>query len=122
MAFLIDTHVLIWDTVGDPRLDPSHRKVLNSDAALFVSAVTLWEVEIKRMGGKLRLSPDFCEGVLEDPFEIVDISADHAIAAGRLPLIHRDPFDRMLVAQAQSEGLTILTADEAIKAYDVATL
>ena len=119
MAYLLDTHVLIWDTLGDPRLWDEHRLIMNSDERLFVSVASLWEIEVKIKVGKLALNEEFSEGVLQDPFEILSIDPAHALAAGRLPLHHRDSFDRMLVAQAQIEGLSILSADPALRAYDV---
>jgi PIN domain nuclease of toxin-antitoxin system len=87
-----------------------------------VSPVTPWEIEIKRATGKLD-APDDLEHQLDDAgFVALPIMIEHGLAAGRLPLHHRDPFDRMLVAQAQIEGLTIVTSDRDIPRYQVAVL
>jgi PIN domain nuclease of toxin-antitoxin system len=81
--------------------------------------VTIWEAEIKRNLGKLRSPPDLLDRVRQAPFDELSITAEHGIAAGRLPLHHRDPFDRMLVAQAQLEELVLVTGDELLGRYDV---
>jgi PIN domain nuclease of toxin-antitoxin system len=89
---------------------------------VFVSAASIWEIEIKRALNKLE-APDGVETLVdESAFEHLDISFAHARDAGRLPLLHGDPFDRMLIAQARLEGLTLATADERIGRYDVAVL
>lgn len=87
-----------------------------------VSAATIWEIEIKRALGRLASPPGLIEMIGEAGFEQLPISFDHALQAGRLPLHHRDPFDRMLVAQARIEGLTLATADAALADYDVPLL
>ncbi len=92
------------------------------DNAAFVSAVSVWEAEIKVALGKLQLEFDPATGPLEHGFDGLPITLAHAAAAGRLPLHHRDPWDRMLVAQAQLEGLTIVTRDPVFDNYAVAVL
>ncbi len=87
-----------------------------------VSAVSIWELEIKRAVGKLKLPGDPAALVDYSGFDRLQITFEHASAAGRLPLHHRDPFDRMLIAQARVEGLTLITADEQLGAYDVPLL
>jgi PIN domain nuclease of toxin-antitoxin system len=87
-----------------------------------ISAATIWEIEIKRALGRLASPPGLIEMIEEAGFEQLPISFDHALQAGRLPLHHRDPFDRMLVAQARIEGLTLATADRAMADYDVPLL
>jgi PIN domain nuclease of toxin-antitoxin system len=89
---------------------------------VFVSAATIWEIEIKRALDKLVTVEDPVRLVDESGFERLTIDYEHAREAGRLPLLHGDPFDRMLVAQARLEGLTIATADERIKRYNVQVL
>jgi PIN domain nuclease of toxin-antitoxin system len=90
--------------------------------AVFVSAATIWEIEIKRALARLR-APQDVAGLVEDSgFERLAISFEHAREAGRLPPLHGDPFDRMLVAQARLEGMTLATADARIRSYDVAVL
>jgi len=88
-----------------------------------VSAVSIWEVEIKAALGKLAVvGGELLDGVRDAGFEIIDITGDDAVAAARLPQLHGDPFDRMLVAQAQRRGLTLVTRDSAVAAYGVPTL
>lgn len=89
---------------------------------MLVSAATIWEIEIKRAIRKLEAPTDLAGLVDRSGFERLRIDYDHAREAGRLPLLHGDPFDRMLIAQARLEGLTIATADEQIKRYDVPVL
>ena len=89
---------------------------------VFVSAVSPWEIEIKRQARRLEAPNEVLDEIEEAGFVLVPISARHAVAAGRLPLHHRDPFDRMLVAQAQLEGLTLVTRDTAFTRYQVAIL
>jgi PIN domain nuclease of toxin-antitoxin system len=90
--------------------------------AVLVSAATIWEIEIKRALHKLEAPDDLARLVDESGFKRLEISYEHAREAGRLPLLHGDPFDRMLVAQARLEGLTLATADPKIKRYDVPVL
>lgn len=89
---------------------------------VYVSAATIWEVEIKRATGKLRIDADLARVVDEAGFERLQITFEHAVEAGRLPLHHRDPFDRMLIAQARLEGLTLATSDQSIARYGVPLL
>lgn len=87
-----------------------------------MSAASIWELEIKRLKGKLVAPSDIVDRVEELGFRLVDLTADHALEAARLPPHHRDPFDRFLVAQAQAEAATLVTDDELLDAYDVPTL
>jgi PIN domain nuclease of toxin-antitoxin system len=89
---------------------------------VFASAASIWEIEIKRAQGRLRASIDLSDLVDRSGFERLPITFEHAVEAGRLPLVHRDPFDRMLVAQARVEGMTLASADEEIQRYGVATV
>ena len=86
---------------------------------VWVSAATIWEIEIKRSTNRLLAPANPLQMVEDSGFERLPITLEHAVAAGRLPLHHRDPFDRMLVAQARLEGLTLMTADATLSAYDV---
>jgi PIN domain nuclease of toxin-antitoxin system len=118
---LLDTHTLIW--AADNRLGDGAREAIEVTAnKVFVSAATIWEIEIKRALNKLETSEDAVRLVDESGFERLTISYEHAREAGRLPLLHGDSFDRMLVAQARLEGLTLATADARIKRYDVPVL
>jgi PIN domain nuclease of toxin-antitoxin system len=94
----------------------------NPDLPLFFSAASIWEIAIKRATGKLDAPEDLLDKMEERGFIELPVRSSHAIIAGALPPNHGDPFDRMLVAQAQSEGLTIVTNDERIAAYDVTVL
>lgn len=84
-----------------------------------MSAASVWEIEIKRSTGGLEAPADVAKRALEEGFEGLDITIAHALEAGSLPLHHRDPFDRMLVAQARLEGLTLVTADARLSSYEV---
>ncbi len=89
---------------------------------MFVSAVTAWEIAIKKSLGKLSAPDNYLEGLARYRFTALDITTEHALAVETLPLHHRDPFDRLLIAQAQLEKLTLVTSDPKIWAYDVAVL
>ena len=121
MRLLLDTHVVLWWLADDPRLDDGVKDLIDSEYDVFVSAVTTWEIAIKQALGKLG-PDDLPERVSSTELRDLPIRSDHAVVAGRLPPIHRDPFDRMLVAQARCEGLTLATADTTIHKYDVSLL
>ncbi|MDQ3728672.1 MAG: type II toxin-antitoxin system VapC family toxin [Actinomycetota bacterium] len=108
--------MLLWGA-GD-LLDARAKEKLEADP-VFVSAATVWELEMKRKAGRLRAPEDVEWLVADAGYEQLDITFEHARTAGSLPLHHRDPFDRMLVAQARCDGLTLATADGALAAYDV---
>lgn len=118
-AYLIDTHVLLWWWHGDARLSPNHIAVLQSQVPIFVSHASLWEMAIKISLGKLETIDNPIEKVPETGFETLSIKLNHIDLVGRLAFHHRDPFDRMLIAQAQAESLAILSADPAFRLYDV---
>lgn len=120
MRLLLDTHVLIWWAAGD-RIASSD-EIAEPSNDVFVSAVSVWEAEIKAAAGKLEVSIDLASGAREHGFAELPIDFAHAVEAGRLPGHHRDPYDRMLIAQARLEGLTLVTRDPAFAAYDVARL
>jgi len=121
LRLLLDTHTLIWAAEG--RVGADARAALEETAdAVFVSAATIWEIEIKRALGRLRAPDDVVGLVDESGFERLAIDFEHAREAGRLPLLHGDPFDRMLIAQARLEGMTLATGDETIRRYDVPVL
>ena len=122
--YLLDTHVFIWLVTHSRRLSPVVRDIIASRGNEgFVSLASIWEISIKAALGRLTPLPDEPE-VLISGSELLplDIKIEHVKLAGRLPLLHRDPFDRMLVAQAQIENLTLITDDWKIEQYDVATL
>jgi PIN domain nuclease of toxin-antitoxin system len=123
VRLLLDTHILLWWLADDRRLPPAARDVIASgDVPVFVSAATAWEISIKRALGRLEAPEDLLGALHESDLDALPISVAHALAAGALPPHHGDPFDRMLIAQAQSDGLVIVTADPAFAAYDVDVL
>jgi PIN domain nuclease of toxin-antitoxin system len=123
-GYLLDTHAFIWLVMGDRRLGKEVIELVESlTNDIYVSAASIWEISIKQGIGKLpSLSRDAEEVIDETGLIRLDISTRHAQLAGRLPLLHRDPFDRMLVAQAQTEDLVLITDDWNIEQYDVPTL
>lgn len=117
---LLDTHALLWWLSDDAALGPGAREVIAEPRnEVLVSAASIWEIGIKRQKGLLEVPSDLEALVEDEGFGKLPISLFHAQQAGSLPEIHRDPFDRMLVAQAQAEGLELLTADETIPRYSV---
>jgi PIN domain nuclease of toxin-antitoxin system len=120
---LLDSHAFLWWINGEEPLAPAaFEAVIDPTSVVVVSAASVWELSIKRGIGQLRASGSFEEEISIHGFTDLPISAEHAERAGGLPLHHRDPFDRMLVAQAQIEDLVLVTRDPAISAYEVRTL
>ena len=120
MKLLLDSHVLLWLAEGDSGLAPDTTAAILDDAnEALVSVASIWELELKRAKGLLEVPQDL--GARLDPagFELLEISLAHVVRAAELPLHHRDPFDRMLIAQAQTEGATLVTSDSAVERYDV---
>jgi PIN domain nuclease of toxin-antitoxin system len=122
VSLLLDTHVVLWWLTDDPTLSDDIKTRLDHDPDVYVSAATVWEVTIKQAAGKLTAPADLPERIRGSGFAELAVRSEHAIAAGRLPLIHRDPFDRMLVAQAQCEDLTLVTRDPRCQKYEVPVL
>lgn len=128
MRILLDTHVVLWwSTSGGARLSSIARDLIESESTdALVSVVSAFEIAAKAGRGRLDL-PDrperYIPGLLQRyGFDVLEVGLAHALRAGSLPPIHRDPFDRLLVAQAQIEGLPIITLDPAIARYDVETI
>jgi PIN domain nuclease of toxin-antitoxin system len=122
-SLLLDTHALLWSVGEEDRLSPRAHDVLSAGVVpAYVSVASVWEIAIKRASGKLRVPGSLLEKIADASFIELRITFEHGLLAGALPPHHRDPFDRMLVAQAQSEGLTLVTNDERIAAYDVPVL
>lgn len=118
--FLLDTHVFLWWLADAPELGPLCRELLADQRnEVFVSAATTWEISIKKALGKLDAPEDMDSIVEDEGFAKLPISLYHGQLAGSLPALHRDPFDRMLVAQAQAEGLILMTSDTNIGLYNV---
>lgn len=122
MRLLLDTHVLIWWLTRRPVAAQATEAIGDATTEVLVSAASIWEAEIKAASGKLELRTDLGGQARENAFTELPVNFEHAIAAARLPRHHRDPFDRMLIAQARLEGLTLVTRDPAFRAYDVPVL
>ncbi len=122
MSLLLDTHALLW-WLGGEQMDPTAtERIADPQVLVAVSAASVWEMAIKRAIGKLAFDGPIAPEVQAAGFEALPITAAHAEAAGSLPPHHRDPFDRMLVAQAMIEDLTIVTRDDHLDPYDVRIL
>lgn len=122
MTPLLDTHILLWWLADDRRLSVDLRGLITTAPVVVVSAVSAWEIAIKRALGKLRAPEDLAAVVDRSGFSPLPITLQHAQAAGVLPRHHHDPFDRMLIAQAELERLTIVTVDDRFRDYGVATV
>ena len=118
MKFLLDTHLLLWWLSNSPHLPAQARQLVGDpDNTIFVSAVNHWEVWLKSSIGKLRVPPGFARKLAAEPFAALPLRAEHTSDVAMLEWHHRDPFDRMLIAQARGENLVLLTADRALSAY-----
>lgn len=123
MNLLLDTHILLWALANDPSLESSARDaIVDARNRVLVSAVSAWEIVIKKALGKLRAPDDLPEQLIQRRFEPLDVTIPHTLAVGELPDHHTDPFDRLLIAQARTEGLTLVTRDANVHRYDVAVL
>jgi PIN domain nuclease of toxin-antitoxin system len=120
---LLDTRVALWWFAGElDQLGPSGVAAITAAEEIHISAATVWEIEIKRALGKLEAPDDINDMIIASGFYALGISAEHALTAARLPPHHGDPFDRMLVAQAIMEKMTLVTADKRIAAYPAQVL
>jgi len=119
---LLDTHALLWWLGGHDLEEVATERIADPAALVAVSAASIWEAAIKRSLGKLDIPSPLGQAVVDEGFEPLAVTFDHTELAGQLPQHHRDPFDRMLIAQAVAEGLTIVTRDPAFDRYDVAVL
>ena len=126
MNILLDTHVLDWWMQGSERLGPRAKaEMFEPGTRLWLSAASVWEMAIKSVAGRLALDASLDASIsflVKQGFRSLPISTRHALAAGALPPHHSDPFDRMLISQAQCEDLVLATVDSAISRYDVRTL
>ena len=118
MKLLLDTHVLLWAAADSPRIKAVRKRLLASDNEVFFSVASLWEISIKASLGKLQANAaEIRDAALDNGFLELPVQGQHALYVGGLPWHHRDPFDRLLVAQAAAEPMRLLTADEQLLAY-----
>jgi PIN domain nuclease of toxin-antitoxin system len=123
MRFLLDTCALIWALEDNPCLLPEVREqISDSSNEVFVSAVSVWEIEIKRKKGQLKTPENLIQTIIETDFSFLSITEYHAVKAASLPDHHKDPFDRLLIAQAMLEKMVIITSDTQFIKYGVAIL
>ncbi len=126
MQLLLDTHALLWWLAGDTQISPAARAAIgDSDNAVFVSAASAWEIATKHRLGKLdagALTGQMSSVFAAQNFATLDITVDHGQRAGALPGTHKDPFDRMLIAQAQAENLTLVSNEPVFDAYGITRL
>lgn len=123
MSVLIDTHAVIWFITDDSQLVPESRKIIEDPSNVcMVSIASLWEIGIKNSLGKLELKTDLrhiFEIIEQSGFSLLPITPDHILENAALPYHHRDPFDRLIIAQAMHEGMTVVTKDKEFKKYSV---
>ena len=118
MRLLLDTHVFLWVVAGSRLLTPNARALIRSADEVFISSASIWEIAIKIRIGKLKADPDtLVSAITESGFTELSVRCAHAAQVAKLPLHHTDPFDRLLVAQAMSEPLQLLTADTMLRKY-----
>jgi PIN domain nuclease of toxin-antitoxin system len=118
MKYLLDTHIFIWWSENNPILSKEIREVIsNPKNSIYVSLVSAWEIVIKSSIKKIKLKASLPIMVSKSRFELMSINLDHILALQKLPTIHKDPFDRLLVAQAKSEKIKLLTSDPQVIKY-----
>jgi PIN domain nuclease of toxin-antitoxin system len=123
MKLLLDTHALLWAVTNDSSLSAQARDAIASENnVVFVSLASLWELQIKESIGKIKLPVNFYEELGPAGFELLPLLLEHIQQLRKLPMHHRDPFDRMLVAQAQCDQLLLVTRDEEIRKYGLSVL
>lgn len=122
-GLLLDSHILLWWATRQlDRLPVYAQRAIAEADQVVISVATVWELEIKHQTARLGFDPPDWQALSDNNIAIVPIEVDDALSAARLPLIHRDPFDRMIVAQTMRRGLTLVTADGALADYGVAIL
>lgn len=124
VSYLLDTHTILWWLFDDPKLSAKAKKIISAPSHhIFVSSVSAWEISIKHRLGKLPEIGDIIEKfthyIRKERFEMLPITVEHGLLAGSLSGEHKDPFDRMLIAQAKTEHFTIITTDQVFKKFDV---
>ena len=120
MQYLLDTHALIWWLANDPNLNPNAKaEIASPNCLIFVSAASTWEISIKKAIGKLNSPEDIMEQITKNKFKSLPINFKETLMIETLPPHHQDPFDRILIAQAQLFNLTIITRDRKFNLYDI---
>ncbi|MCK4541558.1 MAG: type II toxin-antitoxin system VapC family toxin [Spirochaetales bacterium] len=120
MNLLLDTHIILWWLSDDAQLSADHRDLLSDTGNLcLISSASIWEISIKQGLGKLKIPSNFLDVLKTQGFSELSVTWEHSKRVTDLPMHHRDPFDRMLIAQAQIEKLVLLSVDEQIKKYNV---
>ena len=123
MKLLLDTHVLLWWLANNSTLSELAKKsISNPDNLIFVSAASAWEIAIKKSIGKLEAPNDLTQQIEKKDFLPLPITINQALAVGKLPWHHKDPFDRIIIAQAQGAGMEIVTRDRKFTPYSVGTI
>jgi PIN domain nuclease of toxin-antitoxin system len=123
MRLLLDTHVILWWLDDSPSLSEATRKAIADGSNLVcISSVSIWEIVIKQALKKLVVPDDFRAVLAEEPFRFLDMTIDHAFAVRDLPDLHKDPFDRVLIAQCKVEDLTLVSKDSNMKRYGIPVL
>lgn len=122
MRLLLDTHVVLWELEGTRSVGPGAQAAIERATELLFSVVSFAEIGVKASIGKLVVPGDLHRHVIGSGLRILGLAPDHGLAVADLPMHHRDPFDRLLVAQARMEGVTLMTADARIARYDVAVI
>lgn len=122
MRVLLDTHVVLWHLGGSRPVSPAAEEAIEQATDLLFSVVSFAEIGVKTSIGKLSVPPGLREHVLRSGVHVLGLDAEHGLAVADLPMHHRDPFDRLLIAQAHSERLTVVTADRRFAAYDISVV
>ena len=123
MILLLDAHALLWWLADDPQLDSAAaRSIADPANDVLVSAATVWEIEVKRVAGRLQAPMDLLDAIRQTGMGTLPVMAPDAVSAAALPMHHGDPFDRMIVAQAQRLDALIVSRDTALNSYDVDVL
>jgi PIN domain nuclease of toxin-antitoxin system len=121
--FLLDTHILLWCLEASPRLKPQTKKLIQDpNQIILVSAVSIWEIIVKKMLGKLQIPDNLQEVIEKTGFKSLPMTLEDALVLESLPPIHADPFDRLLIAQAKRHGLTFITHDIHCAAYPIQSI
>lgn len=123
MNLLLDTHTLLWWLGDDAKLPrKAHEAIASGENEIFVSAVSLWEIRLKESVGKIKTPKSLVKAIQDQGFNSLEVTWRHTDSINNLPFIHQDPFDRLLIVQAQLENLSLVTKDPLIKKYKVQTL